>query len=156
MTEADKKRIKPHLSKMAHYCSRQERAISEVLLKLRNAPLSQEDNSYIIAFLQKEGFLNETRYACAFCNDKFKLNHWGRIKINYALKMKQVSHDAIAEGMQQIDDESYLNLIETLAKKKATDTNSNHLADRNNKIARFLLQRGFEPDLVWKAINSLP
>ncbi|MEQ8533483.1 MAG: hypothetical protein RIB86_16630, partial [Imperialibacter sp.] len=57
---------------MAHYCSMQERAIPDVFLKLRNAPLSDDDKKHIVTRLTKEGFLDESRYARAFANDKFK------------------------------------------------------------------------------------
>jgi regulatory protein len=156
LTEADKKKIKPHLSKMAHYCSMQERAVSDVLLKLRNTPLSDDDKNHIVATLKKEGFLDEARYARAFANDKFKLNQWGRIKIGYALRMKQVDSAIIEEGLEQIDEGDYQELITSLATRKLKDTRSTSTADRNSKIARFLLQRGFEPDLVWKTIQGLP
>jgi regulatory protein len=141
---------------MAHYCSVQERAVSDVLLKLRNTPLSDDDKNHIVATLKKEGFLDEARYARAFANDKFKLNQWGRIKIGYALRMKQLDGAIIEQGLGQIDEEDYQQLITSLATRKLKDTRSTSTADRNNKIARFLLQRGFEPDLVWKTIQGLP
>lgn len=155
MTEADKKRIKPHLTKMAHYCSMQERAISEVVLKLRSASLSADDVDHIIERLKKEGFLDEFRYAKAFVNDKFKLNGWGRVKIAYALRMKQVDSEAIEEALGQIGDEDYQNLLSILVSKKMKEVKSTSPQDRNNKVARFLLQRGFEPDWVWNAIQSI-
>ena len=154
MTEADKKRIKPHLTKMAHYCSMQERAISEVVLKLRSASLSAGDVDYIIERLKKEGFLDEFRYAKAFVNDKFKLNSWGKIKIGYALRMKHVDSEAVEEALRQIGDEDYQNLLIFLVSKKMKEVKSTSSQDRNNKVARFLLQRGFEPDWVWKAIQA--
>ena len=155
MTEADKKRIKPYLSKMAHYCSMQERAVYDVLLKLPSASLSEDDKDYIIEKLKKEGFLDEERFARAFANDKFKLNHWGRIKIGYSLRMKQVDGAAIEEGLRQIDEHDYQNLLFSLASKKHKETKSSSQQEDNNKVARFLLQRGFEPDLIWKVIQSL-
>lgn len=155
MTEADKKRIKPHLTKMAHYCSLQERAISEVVLKLRSASLSADDVDHIIERLKKEGFLDEFRYAKAFVNDKFKLNSWGKIKIGYALRMKQVDSEAIEEALGQIGNDDYQNLLASLAAKKMKEVKSTSSQDSNNKVARFLLQRGFEPDLVWKTIQAI-
>ena len=155
MTEADKKRIKPHLTKMAHYCSMQERAISEVVLKLRSASLSADDVDHIIERLKKEGFLDEFRYAQAFVNDKFKLNSWGKIKIGYALRMKQVDSEAIEEALGQIGNDDYQNLLASLAAKKMKEVKSTSSQDSNNKVARFLLQRGFEPDLVWKTIQAI-
>lgn len=141
---------------MAHYCSAQERAISDVKVKLSRATVSENDIDYIISALQREGFLDETRYAKAFVHDKFQLNGWGRIKIRHLLRMKQVDAEAIEEALHQIDEESYQSLVLALASKKLRESKFTTLQDRNNKIARFLLQRGFEPDLVWKAVQSLP
>jgi regulatory protein len=70
--------------------------------------------------------------------------------------MKQLDGAIIEQGLGQIDEEDYQQLITSLATRKLKDTRSTSTADRNNKIARFLLQRGFEPDLVWKTIQGLP
>lgn len=38
--------------------------------------------------LETESYIDEARYARAFVNDKFRFDHWGRIKIRYALRQR--------------------------------------------------------------------
>lgn len=156
MTEAGKKRVQPYLAKMAHFCSMQERAVSEVLQKLQRAPLTETEKVYIIDRLKTEGFVDEHRYARAFVNDKVKLNGWGRVKIAYALRMKQVDSEAVEEALAEIEADAYQQLAERLAEKKLGDTAPDAPEqEKKNKVARFLLQRGFEPELVWQVVSSL-
>ena len=54
------------LQKIRHYCSYQERCISEVEQKLKDFTVQREKIPGIINQLQKEGYLDEERFAKAF------------------------------------------------------------------------------------------
>lgn len=102
-----------------------------------------------LAELISENFLNEERYARAYVRGKFNNNHWGRNKILQALKQKQVSAYCIKKGMQEIDEEAYLETIAKLAEKKFYELRGERLAYiRKQKVQRYLVQKGFEYDII--------
>ena len=79
------------LQKLKHYCAYQERCHSEAIQKLYDLGVRKADHAEIIATLIEEGYLNEERFAIAFARGRFRLKQWGRVKIKYELKQKQVS-----------------------------------------------------------------
>lgn len=140
---------------MARFCSFQERTSQDVLAKLKKFSLSINDQDYILGRLISEGFIDEKRYVSAFVNDKFRLNKWGPVKISHVLKLKQISQEAIEEGFNEIAPEAWEETILELASKKGALLQHLPVVDRNQKLGRFLLQRGFTPEMVWKVVNTL-
>ena len=72
---------KEALLRLMKLCSRSEKSTYEIKMKLKNWGLETHAKE-IIDQLQKENFLDDSRYARAFVHDKILLNKWGRIKRN--------------------------------------------------------------------------
>lgn len=138
-----------NLAPIQHYCAYQERCHSEVKQKLYELGFRGNEVEEALAELISENFLNEERYARAYVRGKFNNNHWGRNKILQALKQKQVSAYCIKKGMQEIDEEAYLETIAKLAEKKFYELRGERLAYiRKQKVQRYLVQKGFEYDII--------
>lgn len=145
MTYIDEKIVE----KIKHYCAYQERCHSEVRYKLVDLGARGAELEEIIVLLIDENYLNEERYAQAVVRGKLKYSHWGRKKIYDYLKQKGVSEYCIKVGMKEIDDLYYNELILTLAEKKAQTLNNEPNAwIKQQKIMRYLIQKGFEINLV--------
>lgn len=153
LSDTDKKKLKPVFQKMAHFCAFQERALTDVLQKLKKFSLPSEEQQYIVHRLSSEGFLDENRYVSAFINDKFRLNRWGPVKIAHALKAKQVSSQAIAEGLLQIKREALEETLLELATKKVEALQNQPPLAKKQKLVNYLLQKGFDPDMIWSIAN---
>ena len=106
------------LQKLKHYCAYQERCHNDVKEKLYKLGVWKKEHDEIIAALIEENYLNEERFAIAYTGGKFRINSWGRVKIKYALKQKQVSEYCIKKAMKQISEEDYMKLLNKLAKEK--------------------------------------
>jgi len=143
------------LQKLKHYCAYQERCHSEVKEKLYNLGIWKKDQDELIATLIEENYLNEERFAIAFAGGKFRMKQWGRVKIKYELKQKQVSDYSIKKALKQIDEEEYRTLLEKLAAEKYASLKSEQYLVRKKKTMDYLFQRGFEGELVSEAIKSL-
>jgi len=142
-------------AKIQRYCAYQERSHLEVRNKLYSFGLHRSDVDEILTGLITDGFLNEERFAKAFAGGKFRMKKWGRIKITHALESKGVSPNCIRIGLKEIDDPSYLSaLSDLLAEKRASLSEENVYALRD-KLSKFAIQKGYEPDLVWQEINRL-
>jgi regulatory protein len=143
------------LPKLKQYCAYQERSHAEVKEKLYSYGLYKVDVETIISQLIEENYLNEERFAIQFAGGKFRIKQWGRKKIEYALKEKQVSSYCIKKAIKQIDEADYQKvLLHVTTKKWALLKGEQHL-NREAKTRAYLLQKGFENDLIGKAILAV-
>jgi regulatory protein len=146
-------KIKAAEAAMARYCSYQERTVNQVMEKLAGKNIDDRNSGKIIEKLVQEGFINEERYAVSFMLGKFRQNKWGKNKIRYALRNKGIDDRLIELAAEQIDSDEYSEQIRTLVRKKASEIKSEPYV-KKNKIANFLIGKGFEPDLVWGIIRE--
>jgi regulatory protein len=141
------------LQRAAALCSRQEQCSSHIRGKLKSWKVSETDSEKIIALLRKEKFLDDSRYATFFVQDKFRFNNWGKIKLRVLLHQKEIPEDIIEEALEQIDQESYYQTCKHLISKKALTLRESNQFKRKGKIFRFAAQRGFESDLIHRILN---
>jgi len=139
--------------KAGKYCSYQERNQQEVRNKLYKLGLYQNEVEVILTELITEGFVNEERYAMNFASGRFRLKHWGKMKIIYTLKQKKISPYCINQAIKQIPDDEYELVIIQLIEKKLKQLSGEEYMVKN-KIARYLIGKGFEQELVWSIINT--
>ncbi|MBL7927543.1 MAG: RecX family transcriptional regulator [Bacteroidia bacterium] len=132
--------------KAAAYCAYQERSQYEVRQKLYALKVPATDAETIIAKLVKDDFLNELRFAITYAGGKFRIKHWGKVKIKMMLKQKQVSAHCINQALNSI--ENYEATLKQLL-QKALDKTGSTTFDKQ-KTAHAFIAKGFEPDLVWQ------
>lgn len=140
---------KEALQKMAKYCAYQERCQSEVRQKLKSFSLCEEEIESIICELIDQNFLNEERFAKAFVRGKFNQKDWGKNKIKQHLFQKEISAYCIKKGLEEINESDYLDTLERLAHRKKGTLKFSNQFNLNQKVARYLIGKGFESDLVW-------
>lgn len=143
------------LPKIRHYCVYQERSHKEVKEKLYGYGLFKQDVEALISQMIEEDYLNEERFAIQFAGGKFRMKQWGKVKIMMGLKEKFISPYCIKKGLAEIDEEAYQKTLHQLAKKKWVLLKGEQYISREGKTRNFLLQRGFEPQLVQQAIGQL-
>jgi regulatory protein len=141
--------------KIRRYCAYQERSHQEVRLKLYEYGLHLTVVDEIITGLITEGFLNEERFAKAFAGGKFRMKKWGRIKIAHALEAKGVSRNCIAIGLREIDEATYLATLRELLKEKSETLEHDNVYAHRDGLSKYAIQKGYEPELVWKEIMAL-
>ena len=143
------------LQKLRHYCGYQERSHYDVQQKLWELGVRRAEHDEIISTLIEEDYLNEERFAKAFVGGKFRMKDWGRKKIYYALKEKQVSEYSIRKALKEIDEEAYRGTLLELAEKKYAGLKDEQYLVRKKKTIDYLMQKGFEPELVTSIVNSI-
>lgn len=144
------------LDSITHYCQYQERSHKEVRNKLYELGCTTpEVEDHLIELIQAD-VLNEERYARALARGKFRMKQWGRRKIIQQLKFQQVSEICIKKALTEIDPELYYQTAKKLAEKKFAElkTEKNHFT-RRQKIYRYLVQKGYESDIVHDIINEI-
>ncbi len=140
--------------KALRYCAYQERSHQEVKNKLYEFGLRTSDVDELLSYLITEGFLNEERYAKLFAGGKFRVKHWGRIKIVHALERKGLSKKCISIGLKEIDEDDYQKTLEKLIASKIEELDGEDKFILRDKASKFVIQKGFEPELVWKMLKD--
>jgi regulatory protein len=141
--------------KIRQYCAYQERAHQEVRNKLFEYGLYGDEVGEIISNLIADGFLNEERFARAFAGGKFRMKKWGRIKIIHALEGKGVSKNCIRIGLTEIEETTYLNALRELLTSKSADLTDDNVYAIRDKLSKYAIQKGYEPELVWGILREL-
>jgi regulatory protein len=141
--------------KIQQYCAYQERCHQEVRNKLYEYGLHRNDVDEILSELITDGFLNEERFAKAFAGGKFRMKKWGRIKITNALQMKGVSSNCILLALKEIDESSYCSTLRELlaVKSQLLEPDNDYIV--RDRLSRYAIRKGYEPEMVWQQINDL-
>jgi regulatory protein len=144
------------LRKAKHYCAYQERNHAEVKKKLYGYGLNKNEVEELLSKLIEENYLNEERFAIAYAGGKFRVNKWGKNKILYELKQKQISPYCIKIAMKSISDEDYLACLKKLATEKiALLKKETNIFTKKSKLQNYLIGKGYEYELVKNAVLSM-
>ncbi len=143
------------LQKARHYCAYQDRSHMEVRQKLYGFGLRKKEVEEIMAELIGEDLLNETRFAVQFAGGKFRIKKWGKIKIAYELKQKQVSAYNLRLALAEIDAEAYEKVLAKLASAKWKSLRGVPNYSRQVRTLNYLRQKGFEAGLAQSVLKQL-
>jgi regulatory protein len=139
--------------KASYYCSLSEHCIQKVREKLVQWEAPKELIQPIIDKLVEEDYINEERFARAFVKDKFRFNHWGRIKITTHLRVLSISSDIIAKAIGEIDEDEYAEILDETVEKKRKTIKKGTDYEIRAKLLRHALSRGFEYELIASKLN---
>lgn len=142
------------LEKAMKYCAYQERCQMEVRDKLHSFQLTEDQREEVIYTLIQENFLNEERFAIAFTRGKFRMKGWGKKKIEFALKQKQISNYCIDKAIKEIDYAEYEKTLQSIIEKNWMKNKGIQNYQRAAKTAQYAIGRGFESNLVWEQLKK--
>ncbi len=139
------------LAKLEYFCAYRERCPKEVRAKLASLGVSRKDAEQIYEVLQTDGFFNEERFAMAYAGGKFRINHWGKVRIRMELRMRNIAADLIEKAIDSIDEAAYIALLQQLFDKKRRHYEGEEQA--RDKTAAALIRAGFEMELVFALVS---
>lgn len=143
------------LRRAAAYCSTVERCASDVEKKLLDWMVAPDVIRRVLDRLKKEDFVNEERFCRSFTNDKFRFNQWGKSKIEYELRRKQLPLDIIKAALNNLDCEAYEGTLDKLLKERKKSTKGKDERDCYQKLFRFAYGRGFESALISRTLKRI-
>lgn len=152
-----KKRLSPAeaLTKIQRYCAYQERSHKEVKNKLYEYGLYTSQVEEILSQLITDGFLNEERFAKAYAGGKFRMKKWGKLKIKNELEFLGLTKNCIQRGLKEIEPSDYTRTLKSLIKKKSAESSEQNPFKKRDKVARFVIGKGYEPEMVWEYVKDL-
>jgi regulatory protein len=141
--------------KLEHYCAYQERCHQEVRQKLETMHMIPEAIDVIVVHLLEHNFLNEERFAKTFVSGKFRIKAWGRRRLTFELKKKDISKVNINQALAVISNEEYNEIFNDLAEKKANSIKEPNVFKKRKKFIDYFLYRGWESHLVYEKAHEL-
>jgi len=143
------------LTKVMAMCSQSERCRFDIVAKLTQWELPEAEIAEAIDYLTKEHFLDEERFVRFFVNDKLRFNKWGKVKLRFMLRQKQIPEIIVREALDQIDDDLYIKTLQSLLKSKVKSVKGISEYERKGKLALFAQGHGFEAELAFRIANEL-
>ena len=94
------------LERARRYCSLAEQCEDAVRQKLVTWGATPAQSDEVVKSLYEEKYLDDFRYARAYCESKILHQHWGRQKVLYQLRLKHLSRAAVDAGMAAVSEET--------------------------------------------------
>ncbi|WP_372757380.1 regulatory protein RecX [Mariniflexile sp.] len=141
--------------KLEHFCAYQERCHKEVVQKLEGMYMIPEAIDVIIVHLIQHNFLNEERFAKTYVSGKFNIKNWGKRRLTFELKKKDISKVNINHAIADISDEEYIGVFNTITEKKANSIKEPNIYKKKKTFIDYFLYRGWESHLVYERANEL-
>ena len=141
--------------KMMAYCAYQDRCVWEAKRKMSEKQVSTDVQQEVLGYLLEEKFIDEERFAKAFCRGKFNMKKWGRKRLSMELKMRGIPEDLIRKGLSEIDPYAYYDTLLAELEKRWEREKETDPKKKNYKVTQYLMSRGFEYDLIRDAISDL-
>lgn len=142
------------LKKLAALCAKGEHSTGEADTKMRQWGIGAEARARVIAKLVGAKFIDDARFTSYFIHDKIKFNHWGRRKIEVALRQKGVDSETASEALDGIPDEEYLEILRPMIKTKMESVAGATDYERAMKTIKWAMGRGFSIDLIRRCIDD--
>lgn len=139
---------------LAQLCARAEHCQYELIEKMRRWDMSDEAQARVMQRLVSERYVDDERYTQAFVRDKIRYNKWGRRKVEQALWQKHIDKDIRERVLKEVDDDEYLSVLRPLLKQKQKTLKGGSDYERNQKLVKFALQRGFTYDIIRQCIDG--
>ena len=132
----------------------QERCIQEVKKKLTRLQVVPKTKSKIINHLIDDDYLNEVRFTKSFIQGKLRIKKWGRIKLNYELKIRGVKKFIIDEEINKISKEDYYDYFNEFSNNKIK-TLKGSKEQKKRSFINYFTYRGWENNLIYEKLNEI-
>jgi regulatory protein len=143
--------------KIKDYCRYQPRTHQQVRRKLYDWKLKRNTVETLLAALIEERLVNESHYAISYAGERFRINGWGKNKVQAELRKRQISPYCIREALASVDPEQYEKELRRLADKKWASFQGKrvHPLRRAKRTADYLIRKGYESGTVWNLVREL-
>ena len=134
--------------KLAALCARSEHCQQEMLDKMRQWGVDEEEQAQVMARLVEERYVDDERFTRAFVNDKVRYAKWGRRKMQQALWMKRIDEQLARTVLDEGPDEDYIAILRPALKQKRRSTKAASEYEMTMKLIKYALSRGFTMDVI--------
>ena len=140
-------------SRAIKYLSLREHSIKELKTKLAKYTIDTNELQQTIDWLINKGYLSEERYTDSFLLSKAK--KYGSLKLKHLLEQKLVDKSLIKEKLQTYSVNEIDTIINLWHKRYGEQVFEEMNTELQQKIIRWLLNKGFNYDIIKQAIKIL-
>jgi regulatory protein len=145
-------RLQHALGLAYRYLNRRERTQAEVRQRLEREELGAATVDDTIATLIEQGYLDDSRFARLFTEDKRQLEQWGSDRIRRSLRERGVDPELIETALSERTGESELQqALELLRRRFPQPPVDRRERDRALGV---LLRKGYEMELALDALDA--
>ena len=145
------------LARFRRACSRREYCCSDIRNRLARQNIVGRQADDIVSVLKSEGFVDDARYARAYCRDKSGLSGWGEAKIRYALGRKGIPDHIIEEALSHIDSDAACRRMDAVISSKWSEILRRHpglsRSECLSRLLRFAAGRGYQYAEVMESLK---
>lgn len=142
------------LAKLTALCSGAEHCSYEMTEKMRRWEVDEATQARVIEYLTREKYVDDSRFCRAFIREKMRFNKWGRRKIELALYQKRIDKSVSAEALDEVDASEYVAILRPLLKQKERSVKANSEYEKNMKLIKFAMSRGFTFDVIKECLTG--
>lgn len=143
------------LQRASALCAGSEHCRQDIREKLTRWEVSTEDADKILEFLVDEKYIDESRFSRAYALDKMRYNHWGRQKIDQGLRLLHIDGEIRSAALAELPDEEYCDILSGLLQSKQRSIKARNSYERNGKLIRFAMGRGFEMEYIRECLPDV-
>ena len=140
--------------KLGALCSQSEYCCSDMLKKMERWEVDEKTQAEVMAYLIKERYIDEERFARAYIRNKLRFDKWGRRKIEQGLYLKKVPKETYQSLLAEVSDEEYIEVLEPLLDSKRKSIKAKSDYEMRGKLIRFAMGRGFDYEIIEKIIDK--
>jgi len=133
------------------YLGRRQHSTSELRIKLKQKGYETEFINEVLEDLKQKDYLDDTKFAEMFVEEKIKLKLWGEQKLRSELIKRGINSKIISDVLRNIiSDEDKLNNAKIIASKKYDTLKNRNLENDviKRKLFTFLNSRGYNYDVI--------
>jgi regulatory protein len=143
------------IAKLSASCARAEHCLDDMRRKMERWQVENDVQEEVLQYLVKEKYIDESRYARFFINDKIKYNRWCRKKVEQALFYKHIPREVYEPLLDDIVDNDYEEILQPLLRTKEKNIKYANDYEKRMKLIRFAMGRGFSYEQAVHCLENL-
>lgn len=142
-------------ARITRICARKEYAPFDIRQKLLRLNLNDDVVELLLERLIKERYIDERRYTESYIREKLHFNKWGKRKIELHLAQKRISPDVVRDVFTQFSESQLSESLLSLLEKKRKSVTGRSEYERNGKLIRYALGRGFSMQEISRCLKMM-
>ncbi|MDQ4041414.1 MAG: RecX family transcriptional regulator [Actinomycetota bacterium] len=135
------------------HLAKRDRTEMEVRRHLRGRGVEDPTIEQAVAELERQGYVDDARYARRFAEDRRTLDAWGAERIEQRLLSLGIAPEVVAEAVAEQPAEDELDAAVALLRRRLPEPPQDDRA--RNRALGLLVRRGYELELAHDAIRAL-
>ncbi len=141
------------LTRLTALCAKGEHCSQDIQQKLQRWEIPQAEQEKIMTYLIDEKYVDDARYAQLYAKEKLRFNQWGKQKIYFSLLQKGIDKSLIDDALNTIEESEYIAALKEILQQKARNLQAKSNYERNAKLIKYALSRGFTYDLIRQCLS---